>query len=117
MTPTDVVLDAMACARLIKLIRDDSITDKAREFIIEEVYAYRNDFKKPETVTWQEYAKLDKHPPAFARLIECWWCLGIWSAGSVLVLRRNRAGRALRDLLAISWAGSMLEEFSQKEKN
>lgn len=111
-----LILDVMACARLVKLARDDSITDKAREVIIEEAYVYRNDFRKPESVTWQEYAKLDRDPPALARLIECPWCLGIWMSGVVLILRSTRAGRPLRDLLAISWAASVAETIVTKEK-
>lgn len=110
------VLDVMAVARLIKLARDDSITNKAREFVIEEAYAYRNDFRKPESVTWQEYAKLDRSPPPLARLIECPWCLGIWMSATVLVLHSSRAGRTVRDLLAISWAASVAENAVTKEK-
>jgi hypothetical protein len=93
----------------LRLIRDDSIFEAAREQWIKSAYWMANRDKQSDEYTWTEWAKLDRDPPKLAQVLSCPWCLGVWCGFAVLVLRSNRAGRSLRDALAMSWAASMAE--------
>lgn len=110
----DELLDVAAAARLIRLIGVDEITRPLREMIISEAYAWRG-VTAPRYgdlyLTWTEYAALDRDAPRVVALLDCKWCLGVWAATIVLVIRRYKIGRALRDLLAVAYGASNLETF------
>lgn len=103
-----LVRDMLAAARLLRLLRDDSIFQSTRETLISMSYAARGD-KKPEQYTWQEWALLDRKPPKLAQLMECPWCLGVWCAFAVIVLRSRKYGTLLCDMLAVSYVASLAE--------
>lgn len=81
--PGGLLVDALACFRLVRLVVDDQITDPWRQRI------------------W------DRHPPeegGIGYALSCPFCFSIWAAGAVVTFRRltPRAWQPLAELLALS---------------
>lgn len=87
--PTDFALDALAVFRLTKLVNDDTIADRPRDFV-------------------HGWLAAHDHPKAVV-LLECPWCAGFWiSAGCYLVkCRWPRAWNVIRYPLALSAAAGL----------
>lgn len=95
----EVALDVLAAARLARLVRRDTITAPARDWI--DVRAYDGD--------------ADVAPYAFVRdLLDCPWCATVWTAGAILALRRIPGGRVVRDLLAVAAVAGFVEDYSDR---
>jgi len=82
-----VIRTALATARLIRLITEDTITEDLRDRLSE------------------------KHPMA-EELLHCWWCTGIWAAGAVLVA--DRVAPRVVDMLALAQAGTMTMSLAER---
>lgn len=96
----DAVTDALATARLARLVTADDITEPLRERIIRAAYRSR----PPVTITtdgatvtiaagdggtdWVTVADLDEDPPAVVTLLRCRWCVSVWLGFGVVVARR-----------------------------
>lgn len=101
----DLVLDVLAVHRLTRLITADKITEPARNVLIGLAYG---DFIADADTNWTERYELDDDPPKLAYLIHCRWCASVWAAVAVLAMRRTRAGRSARTVLALSSASTLL---------
>lgn len=67
MNIVELIIDIVATYRLTKLIMDDKITEKFRDMVF------------------------DKYPPRTSMigfLLTCPWCVSIWSAGAIFLIRR-----------------------------
>lgn len=124
---TELVVDALAVARLARLVTKDIITVGPRDAVIR--WAYRRDGRGHELEgDWEydpsgdprsatrdapppaEVVRTDEHPPKVARLITCPWCAGVWIAGGVVIMRGiapHAWSRAAR-VLAMSEAAGLL---------
>jgi hypothetical protein len=90
-----MIPEALATYRLTRLIVRDGILHAPRERVF--LWAYRvKDGRAAH--------------PKIAELIGCAWCVSIWAALVVLVLRRWAWGRALIRLLALSAAAGFASE-------
>lgn len=87
---TELLLDALASWRIVRLIQKDEITEEPRRMFI----------------GWTLKAGHRK----LRYLIQCPHCLGIWSTAFVLLLRRVPGGHVLRDLLAVAGLMSVWAE-------
>lgn len=87
---TELLLDAIAAWRIVRLIQRDEITEGPRNAYIEWTLGHG-------------HRKL-------RYLISCPHCLGVWSAAFVLGLRRVPHGHVLRDLLAVAGGVSLWSE-------
>lgn len=86
----DLLLEAFASWRLVRLIQKDEITAPARTAII----------------GWT----LDNDHPQLRYLLQCPHCIGVWTSAFVLLLRRVPGGHVLRDLLAVAGLVSIYSE-------
>lgn len=115
-----LLVDAVACYRLTRLVTADTITDPFREAVI--AWAYVSDPEREEALpdrpavitasgpdAWQQIVHIDVDPPKLATLVTCRWCSGIWVAlGIVFIARRFRGWPAFADALACSAAAALL---------
>ena len=108
-----MMVDALATARLVRLVRRDVIAAPLREVLVREAYAARgiDSIPKRGVSTWEDLAVLDEDPPKLAELLGCSWCLGVWCAAAVVVARRTvpRLWDPLARLLALSFLGTVIE--------
>lgn len=92
----DLAVDALAAARLTRLVTADTVTEPVRSWIIRSTYLVmrgeddvadlERDFPHS---TWTERAADDPAAPALATLLTCSWCAGVWVAAAVTVARRR----------------------------
>jgi hypothetical protein len=105
---TELLVDALAVARLARLVTKDVITVGPRDAVIR--WAYTRDGRGDELGVDEvfvgddgkprpspapppaEVVRTDDHPPKIARLITCPWCASVWLAGGVVVVRRLAPG-------------------------
>lgn len=115
MTHDDVV-DALATARLTRLVVADTITEPLRQRAIRAAYAragretyftIESQHSDPEGIV-----TADPMPPKLAYLVTCPWCAGMWVALGVVVIRRvaPRAWRPLARALAMSEAAGVIAQ-------
>lgn len=106
------VIDALAVARLARLITADTITLPWRARVIR--YAYdKRDGSQIDPVSdqaWQHTVENDHEPPRLAELITCQWCSSIWAAAFVVAARRAcpRVWDPLARVLAASMVTGLL---------
>lgn len=95
MTLQQTALTSLATYRLTKLVIDDEITADLRDKAFEELDKLDNKFS----------AKL-------TYLLTCPWCVSIWAAGFLILLRKfaPNLAQALEILLASSAATGLLYE-------
>lgn len=91
---TELLLDALASWRLTRLIQRDEITEKPRTALI----------------AWT----LDNDHPQLRYLISCPHCLSVHASLFILIARRTRLGRGLRNLLAVAGLVSIWAEVENK---
>lgn len=91
---TELLLDALASWRIVRLLQKDEITEDPRNAFIE--WTLKNRHRK------------------LRYLIQCPHCLGVWSTAFVLLLRRAPYGHVLRDLLAVAGLVSVWAEVEDK---
>jgi hypothetical protein len=84
---TKVLRQALATARLTRLITQDTITDPLRD-------------------------QVSKVHPMVDELVHCPWCAGVWAAGAILLA--DRTAPALVDTLALAQAGSMVGVLTER---
>ena len=88
----ELVVDAMAVARLTRLVTADTITAGPRDFLIRQAYqkAGKSDFlaAAEEWETPTEAVATDRHPPKLAKLLTCPWCSSVWLGMGVLGARK-----------------------------
>jgi hypothetical protein len=95
---TELLVDALAVARLARLVTKDVITVGPRDAVIR--WAYTRDGRADlldGDDPWPapppaDVVRTDDHPPKIARLITCPWCASVWLAGGVVVMRRLAPG-------------------------
>lgn len=111
MAADDLLVDALAAARLVRLVRADSITRHLRGEVIEAAYRRRPSIGLAD-VPPEERVVLDDDPPPVAKLVTCAWCLGVWAAVGVVVARRvaPRWWPPVARALAMSHVVGMLAE-------
>jgi len=87
-TSETFAVDALAAARLTRLLHQDKIGAPARATIIR--LAYRGRLADP----WKQlgddpevWAALDPRPPFWAEMLRCRWCVSVWAGGLVAALR------------------------------
>ncbi len=100
-------LDALAVHRLTRLVTKDTITKPAREALI--AHAYGGGPVRPGD-NWHERLAFDENPPKLAELLTCRWCMSIWIAFGVLLVRRTRWWSAARYALALSSAATLIAQ-------
>jgi hypothetical protein len=115
-TETEVLVDALAVARLSRLVTKDIITVGPRDAIIR--WAYRRDGRGDlldGDDPWPapppaDVVRTDAQPPKIARLITCPWCAGVWIAGGVVAMRvfTPRAWARAARVLAMSEVAGLL---------
>lgn len=84
---TELLLDALASWRVVRLVQKDEITRVARNRI----------------TGWT----IRRDHPQVRYLLSCGYCLSIWSSAAVLVAKRLPGGRKVRNLLAVAGAVSV----------
>lgn len=110
----DLAVDALAVARLTRLVVADTITTGPRDAVIRWAYARAGRAgelgDREEWASPAEVVNLDRHPPKLARLITCPWCAGVWVGAGVVVVRAvaPRAWRPVARMLAVSEAAGLL---------
>ena len=117
-----LVAEAVAAYRLTKLATDDTVTQPARDRVIEAAYvaagrreaavyeflARRGQIEMAEG-DWQQVVEEDDLPPKLAVLVTCRWCAGYWIALAVVFLCRGRSWwPAVRDASVLSAAAALL---------
>lgn len=95
---TALAVDALAAFRLTRLVTTDTILDGPRGRVLD---------------------ALDDRGPRAARVADgltCSWCVGVWAAGAVLMLRQvsPKVGGALVDLLAVAAGAGLVAEWGQR---
>ncbi len=107
----EVVIDALAAARLSRLVRTDRITAPAREVVLARAYRRRRLTMHPSVSSWSDHAVLDRDPPKIAVLLDCPWCVGVWVAAAIAVAGRlaPRAWRPAARALAVAYAAGWIE--------
>lgn len=83
---TDLAVDILATWRLTRLFGVDKITEASRDELVGFAIGFR-------------YAKVGQK---FLQLMDCPYCLSIWAAGTVLLLKRLPLGKTVVRLLALS---------------
>ena len=94
-TPQDILLNSLATYRLTRLVIQDEITAELRAKAFEQI------------------AKLpDPLATKLTFLLTCPWCVGIWAAGAILVLRKTSPELAefITGLLAASAVAGVISE-------
>lgn len=81
MRSADLVVDALAVARLTRMVTRDRIAQPLRVEWISESYE-RVGREVP------EYVDMDEDAPAWATFITCPWCTSVWIGAAVVVARR-----------------------------
>lgn len=112
---TRLLVDALACYRLTRLVTADEIAEPLRARWIRLAYRIEEGFpiddrREPDVgESWQDVVEQDPQPPKLATFIVCRWCTGMWiSLGVILVARRYRWWPALADALACSAAAALV---------
>jgi hypothetical protein len=83
-----LLVDALAVARLTRLVTKDKIADPLREHWIAEAF-YATGITAPSPgLDWQQMAVLDPLTPKRASFITCPWCTSFWLAAGVVAARR-----------------------------
>lgn len=116
----DLVVDALAAFRLIKLVTNDTITEPLRGKVLARVYlaAHR---PPPADMSeagcdWTHAVLQDPEPPKLATLLTCPWCAGTYVALGVVLARRlvPRAWQPVARLFAVgAVAGILGAQFEQ----
>jgi hypothetical protein len=88
---SDIAVDALATARLTRLLVQDSIFDRQRQRV----------------QTWA-----DAHVPVVSKILDCAWCSSVYVGAGVVVARRAfpRAWGAVAYALACSQVAGMASE-------
>lgn len=105
-----VVIDALAVARLTRLVTRDRVAGEFREAWIEE--AYRRDGRSTtDAPSAEAKLALDVNPPLSAYFIRCPWCVSMWIALWVVALRRvaPRLWHPVATALAMSQVAGLTE--------
>ena len=90
----ELATDALAAARLTRLVTTDTITAPLREAIIRRAYRSRPEmtpgWEGPHR--WADLARVDDQAPWQATLMTCDWCAGMWVSFGVGIARRLAPG-------------------------
>lgn len=97
-----LVVDALALARLTRLVTKDTITEPLRDEWVAEAYERSGRDLPP-------FPDLDPDPPKMAAFITCPWCTSVWLAAGVVAARRLVP--SLWDPVARLLAGSQIAGF------
>lgn len=82
-----LVVDALAVARLTRLVTRDVIAEPLREHWIAEAFYATGIAAPPPGLTWEQAAVLDSDPPKAATFITCPWCTSFWIGAAVVTAR------------------------------
>jgi len=110
----ELATDALAIARLARLVPHDVISQGPRQAVIR--WAYARDGRAGDLAELEEWGgpeeavETDRNPPKLARLITCPWCAGMWVALGVVAARRVAPGlwRPLARALAASQVAGLV---------
>ncbi len=94
-----LLIDALACYRLTRLVTQDTLTAEPRDAVIrwayrrssrwewaKDTFAFSDGFQH---TTWAEdVVPNDESPPKLAVLTTCPWCASVWLAFGIVALRR-----------------------------
>lgn len=111
-----LIVDAVAAARITRLVTMDVISEPVRGRLIRAAYLVARgedevgDRERDEPYsTWTERAADDREAPSFATLLVCPWCTGFWVAVGVVGLRRRaRWWPAVSEAFAVAYAAGIL---------
>lgn len=104
----DLIIDALACARITRLVTTDTITRPLRARVIRGAYNWQqgsrfstDDMTEAE---WDDQPRTDDDAPKLAAFVVCPWCVGLWVALGVVAARKilPTAWSALARALALS---------------
>lgn len=104
----DAVVDALAVARLTRLVTKDIVTAQFRDAVI--AASYGDPGKRIPELSWSETVTLDDDPPKLATLITCPWCSSVYVAAGVFLARRfvPRVWAPVAASLAMSQVAGMI---------
>jgi len=104
---TSWIVDALAIARLTRLVTSDVITEPARERLVCWTYRRHGDEGEAPATGWVDFSGADPDAPKLAKLVTCPWCVSVYLGAAVVVLRRWLPGWHLiaRGLAASEVAG------------
>lgn len=96
------VINALAAARLTRLVTDDYLTLPLRALVVRA--AYRGYSEQQTDQQWVESALDDPSPPRLAKLVTCTACASVWVGAGVLIAERlaPRPWRAVSSALAMA---------------
>jgi hypothetical protein len=109
-----VIVDALACYRLTRLVTRDTLTEPARRVWVESVYSGAGRMlpavASQDGVTSGEIVSATVDPPTLATLATCDWCASVWIAAGALAIRRfvPKVWEPLAELLAMSAVAGLL---------
>lgn len=109
-----LLVDAIAVYRLTRLVTADVILDGPRNAIVRGAYVAAGRAEavtnRPDEFDWAEHAEDDRDAPKLATLVVCRWCVGMWIAFGVVMLRRlvPSAWRPVAEALSFSAAAALL---------
>jgi hypothetical protein len=122
-----LLLDALACYRITRLITADIILDGPRDALVLRAYQSKAWQKNPKGRIpantadehgidllapggWTELAQVDPHAPKLTALAWCRWCAGTWIALAVVIARRRfpRQWAPIAEALAFSAGAALL---------
>jgi hypothetical protein len=105
----ELVLDALATHRLVRLVTADVITQPARDRLVRWAYRRKGDEGQEPATGWADYAEADPDAPRLATLVTCRWCAGVYVAAGVVAARRWLPGWGyVARVLAASSAAALL---------
>lgn len=114
--PADLATDALAAARLTRLVTTDTITAPLREAIIRRAYrgSPQNNPGWEGPHRWADLARVDEEAPWQATLMTCDWCAGMWVSFGVGIARRLAPGpwALVARALAIAQAAAIVAAVS-----
>lgn len=113
--PTTLTVDALAAARLTRLVTRDVITSRIRGAVIVESYTWSRGSYPPPTLRHlgssepEDYVEVDPDPPGLAYLVTCPWCAGFYVTLAVLAARRfaPRLWSPIATALAVSFVAGI----------
>lgn len=109
MSPTVATIDALATARLTRLVTKDVLTKRPRAAIIRA--AYRRAGRSEHSGDPDDWPVIDgDDTPKLAWLITCPWCASVYVAAGVVLVRHRapRLWQPVAELLAASQVAGLV---------
>lgn len=107
---TDLIIDALAVARITRLVQHDRVPFGA--WRLRTIHKAMAEQQRLNAVRLAE-GIAEMPLPYIVEWLECPWCMSVWVAALVLVLRRLPGWRVLARVLAASYVAGFLAQYQE----